>query len=99
VHICVLAITYTCEYSVTTLSSVEVVQLNPLVLQHSTALTSGDGPPSHDKSPPKVALIGAAAFAFICKQPSTELFFMSYKESEGVTVELSNQELEPSATP
>jgi hypothetical protein len=32
VHICVLAITYTCEYSVTTLSSVEVVQLNPLVL-------------------------------------------------------------------
>jgi hypothetical protein len=33
VHICVLAITYTCEYSVTTLSSVEVVQLNPLVLQ------------------------------------------------------------------
>ena len=39
-HICVLAITYTCEYSVTTLSSVEVVQLNPLVLHHALELCS-----------------------------------------------------------
>jgi hypothetical protein len=36
VYICVLVITYTCEYSVTTLSSVEIVQLNPLVLQNHT---------------------------------------------------------------
>jgi len=56
-----------------------------------------DAPLSPGKSPPKVALIGAAAFAFVCNQPGTELFFMSYKESEGGTVELSNQELEPDA--
>jgi hypothetical protein len=49
VHICVLAITYTCEYSVTTLSSVEVVQLNPLVLQ--TAPPSAQ-PEQSSNSPP-----------------------------------------------
>ena len=44
---------------------------------------------------PQVALIGAAAFAYVCKQPSTELFFMSFKEAENGTIELSNQETEP----
>jgi len=29
---------------------------------------------------PKVALIGAAAFTFVCNQSDTELYFISYKE-------------------
>ena len=44
---------------------------------------------------PKVALIGAAVFTFVCNQPGTELFFMSYKEQRDGTVELANQEVEP----
>jgi hypothetical protein len=59
------------------------------------AAIDGDAHPSHGKSPPKVALIGAAAFAFVCNQPSTELFFMSYKEDDGGTIELLSQEAEP----
>ena len=47
------------------------------------------------RTAPKVALIGAAAFAFICNQPGTELFFMSYKEQGDGTIELANQEVEP----
>jgi hypothetical protein len=39
-------------------------------------------------------LIGDAAFAFVCNQPGTELFFLSYKEAEGGALELLNQELE-----
>ena len=47
------------------------------------------------RTAPKVALIGAAAFAFVYNQPGTELFFMSYKEQGDGTVELANQEVEP----
>ena|SRR5277367_2643175 len=54
------------------------------------------GPPkSMPHTGPKVALIRAAAFAFICNQPGMELYFMSYKVQEDGTVELANQEAEP----
>jgi hypothetical protein len=60
-------------------------------------LIDTDTTSSGQRSSPRVALISAAAFALVCNQPGTELFFMSYKESEEGSVELLNQELEPDA--
>ena len=42
------------------------------------------------KEPLKVALIGANAFAFICNQPGTELYFMTMEEAR--TAYLASQE-------
>jgi hypothetical protein len=47
VHTRVLAITYTCEYSVTMLSSVEIVQLKPLVLHIRTETPQDKGQGTH----------------------------------------------------
>jgi hypothetical protein len=45
-----------------------------------------------EKGVPKVALIGAAAFAYVCNQPGTELFFLSMRELQ--EAQLSSQETE-----
>jgi hypothetical protein len=41
------------------------------------------------KDPPKVTLIEAAAFAYVCNQPGTELFFLSMSELQ--KAQLSSQ--------
>jgi len=43
------------------------------------------------KEPPKVALIDANAFAFICNQPGTELYFMTMEEANAT--HLASQEM------
>jgi len=43
------------------------------------------------KEPPKVSLIGANAFAFVCNQPGTELYFMTMEETNAT--HLTSQEM------
>ena len=43
------------------------------------------------KKPPKVSLIGANAFAFVCNQPETELYFMTMEEANAA--HLASQEM------
>ena len=75
--------------------------LTPTTSQITDAETTDQGsdtmesPRSTPRMALKVALIGATAFALVCNQPGTELYFMSYKEREDGTVELANQEVEP----
>jgi len=42
------------------------------------------------REPPKVSLIGANAFTFVCNQPGTELYFMTMEEANAA--HLANQE-------
>jgi len=59
-------------------------------VRETPRLEGGSRPKSVD--PPQVALIGAAAFAYVCNQPETELFFLSVSEMERL---ITKEEADP----
>jgi len=53
---------------------------------------------SEGREPPKVSLIGANAFAFMCNQPGTELYFMTMEEANATHL-TSQERREPEPDP
>ena len=53
----------------------------PVVTDDEPVATGRDLPSTKtERTPPRVALVGAAAFAYVCNQPETELYLMTMNE-------------------